>query len=258
MTNQPEPIVSIIIPAYNEEVRLPRSLKQIVEFAQGQSEPIEVLVVENGSRDRTTEIAEAFAVQYPFIRVLHSAKGKGVAVQAGMMAGQGRYLFMCDSDLSMPITELPKFLPPLCCQDYDVAIGSREGPGAHRYNEPGYRHLMGRVFNLVVRALAVPGFQDTQCGFKSFRREVAREVFAEQTMTGWSFDVEALYIALRRGYRVVAIPIDWYADDDSKIDPVRDTLHMVRDLLRIRINGWRGVYGARRNKGQLVGTHGNT
>ncbi len=258
MTNQREPIVSIIIPAYNEELRLPRSLEQIAQFVQAWSEPIEVLVVENGSQDRTTEIAESFAARYPFIHVLHSAKGKGTAVRVGMMAGQGRYLFMCDSDLSMPITELPKFLPPLCCDDYDVAIGSREGPGAHRYNEPPYRHLMGRVFNLVVRILAVPGFQDTQCGFKSFRREVAREVFAEQTMTGWSFDVEALYIALRRGCRVVAIPIEWYADDASKIDPVRDTIRMVRDLLRIRLNGWRGVYGARRDGSQLVKTHGNS
>ena len=134
---------------------------------------------------------------------------------------------------------------------------SREGPGAHRYNEPAYRHLMGRVFNFIVRVLAVPGFQDTQCGFKSFRREVAHEVFAEQTMTGWSFDVEALYIALRRGYRVVAIPIDWYFDADSKIDPVRDTLRMVRDLLRIRSMAGAACIGARQNKRQLVETHGN-
>jgi len=129
-----------------------------VDFAQRQPYRLEVLVVENGSRDRTTEIADEFAAHYPFVRVLHSEKGKGVAVRAGMMAGQGRYLFMCDSDLSMPITELPKFLPPTCCDEYDVAIASREGPGAHRYNEPSYRHLMGRVFNLVVRGAGRAGF----------------------------------------------------------------------------------------------------
>jgi dolichyl-phosphate beta-glucosyltransferase len=254
MAHQAEPLVTIIIPAYNEEVRLPRSLRKIVDFVQAQPEAIEVLIVENGSRDRTTEIAEQFAAAHSFVRVMHSEKGKGVAVRAGMMAGKGRYLFMCDSDLSMPIDELRKFLPPTY-EDYDVAIGSREGPGAHRYNEPGYRHLMGRVFNLVVRVLAVPGLQDTQCGFKSFRREVAREIFAEQTMPGWSFDVEALYIALRRGYRVVAIPIDWYADADSKINPVRDTLRMVRDLLQIRLNGWRGVYGPRLKKRAWAGNN---
>jgi dolichyl-phosphate beta-glucosyltransferase len=241
MTNSSEPLVSIIIPAYNEETRLPRSLAQISEFVAQQPEAMEVLVVENGSHDRTTEIAESFAAQHPFIKVLHSGKGKGTAVAAGMLAGNGRYLFICDSDLSMPIGELRKFLPPTC-QDYDVAIGTREGPGAHRYNEPGYRHLMGRVFNLIVRVIAVPGFQDTQCGFKSFRREVAREIFAEQLMGGWSFDVEALFIALRRGYHVIAVPIDWYFDADSRVSPVRDTIHMVRDVLKIRLNGWRGVY----------------
>jgi dolichyl-phosphate beta-glucosyltransferase len=101
---------------------------------------------------------------------------------------------------------------------------------------------MGRVFNFIIRVLAIPGFQDTQCGFKSFRREVAREVFPFQTMPGWAFDVEALFIALRRGCRVVSVPINWYFDADSRIEPVRDTWRMFRDVLRIRLNGWRGVY----------------
>lgn len=236
-----QPLLSIIIPAYNEEHRLPRSLDKIVAFIAQQPETIEVLIVENGSRDRTTEIADAYAARYPFIRVLHSAKGKGAAVRAGMMAGEGRYLFMCDSDLSMPIEEVRKFLPPLL-DNYDVAIASREGPGAHRYNEPQFRHLMGRVFNLIVRVIAIPGFQDTQCGFKSFRREVAREVFTDGTMDGWAFDVEALFIALRRGYKVAAVPINWYHDPDSRVNPIHDTWRMFRDVLKIRINGWKGVY----------------
>jgi dolichyl-phosphate beta-glucosyltransferase len=212
-----------------------------VAFVLAQPESMEVLIVENGSRDRTTEIAEGYAAQHDFIKVMHSEKGKGAAVRTGMMAGRGRYLFICDSDLSMPIAEVRKFLPPVRA-DYDVAIASREGPGAHRYGEPAYRHLMGRVFNLIVRVLAIPGFQDTQCGFKSFRREVAREVFAALTMTGWAFDVEALFVALRLGYRVVAVPIDWYFDADSRVDPLRDTWRMLRDVFRIRLNGWRGVY----------------
>ena len=241
MIDRAEPLLTIIIPAYNEERRLPRSLEQVVAFVQAQPAPMEVLVVENGSRDRTTQIAEGFAADHAFIRVMHSEKGKGAAVRAGMMAGRGRYLFICDSDLSMPIAEVHKFLPPMSA-DYDVAIASREGPGAHRYGEPAYRHLMGRVFNLIVRVLAIPGFQDTQCGFKSFRREVAREVFAALTMTGWAFDVEALFVALQRGYRVVAVPIDWYFDADSRVDPLRDTWRMLRDVFRIRLNGWRGVY----------------
>lgn len=241
MIDQTEPLLTIIIPAYDEERRLPRSLEQVAAFVLAQPEPMEVLIVENGSRDRTTEIAEGYAARHAFIKVMHSEKGKGAAVRAGMMAGRGRYLFICDSDLSMPIAEVRKFLPPMRA-DYDVAIASREGPGAHRYGEPAYRHLMGRVFNLIVRVLAIPGFQDTQCGFKSFRREVAREVFAALTMTGWAFDVEALFVALRLGYRVVAVPIDWYFDADSRVDPLRDTWRMLRDVFRIRLNGWRGVY----------------
>jgi len=241
MVQGSEPLLSIIIPAYNEERRLPKSLDQIVEFIEQQDEPMEVLIVENGSVDRTTEIAEAYAAKYPFIRVLHSEKGKGAAVKVGMLEGQGRYLFMCDSDLSMPIAEVRKFLPP-ALDDYDVAIASREGPGANRYGEPEYRHMMGRVFNLVVRILAIPGFQDTQCGFKSFRREVARDIFGDLTMTGWAFDVEALYIALQRGYKVMAVPIDWYFDGDSRVSGMRDTGRMVGDVMQIRANGKRGVY----------------
>lgn len=240
-SDRDEPLLSIIIPAFNEEKRLPRSLDRITAFVQQQNENMEVLVVENGSSDRTSEVAEAYAARHPFVRVLHSEKGKGAAVRTGMLAGRGRYLFMCDSDLSMPIEEVRKFLPP-ALSDYDVAIASREGPGAHRYGEPWYRHLMGRVFNFIIRVLAIPQLQDTQCGFKSFRREVGREIFGMQTMQGWSFDVEALFIALRRGYRVVSVPIDWYFDADSRIRPLQDTWRMVCDVVKIRINGRRGAY----------------
>lgn len=241
MPEAPEPLLSIIIPAYNEEHRLPRSLDQIVSFVREQPETMEVLIVENGSSDRTTEVADGYASQHSFIKVLHSGKGKGAAVRVGMLAGKGRYLFMCDSDLSMPIVEVRKFLPPVLA-NYDVAIASREGPGAHRYGEPAFRHLMGRVFNLIVRVLAIPQFQDTQCGFKSFRREIAREVFVDGAMDGWAFDVEALFIALQRGYRVVSVGVNWYFDADSRVNPLKDTWRMLRDVMKIRLNGWRGAY----------------
>lgn len=236
-----QPLLSIIIPAYNEEHRLPKSLDDIAAFIDKQPYPVEVLIVENGSRDRTLEIAEQFAATHPQVRVMRSPKGKGAAVRAGMLAGQGRYLFMADSDLSMPIDEIRKFLPPLL-DGYDVAIASREGPGAHRYNEPHFRHFMGRVFNFIVRIIAIPRLQDTQCGFKSFRRDVGREIFADGTMDGWAFDVEALFIALQRGYKVVAVPINWYHDPDSRVNPLHDTWRMFRDVVKIRINGWKGAY----------------
>jgi len=132
-------------------------------------------------------------------------------------------------------------LPP-ALNGYDVAIASREAPGAERINEPYYRHLMGRVYNLLVRLAAVPGIQDTQCGFKAFRREVARQVFPMQTIEGWGFDVEVLFIARRLGYQIVEIPVRWYYGRESKVKPVRDTLAMVRDLLQVRRNARRGLY----------------
>ncbi len=235
------PLLSIIIPAYNEEKRLPRSLDQIVSWMKTVPYRVEVLIVENGSVDRTTEIAESYARQHDNIRVLHSGKGKGLAVREGVMHGQGEYLFICDADLSMPIAEVEKFLPPQMV-DADVVIGSREAPGAIRYNEPEYRHIMGRVFNWIVRVLAIPGFHDTQCGFKLFQRDWARRVFSRQTLTGWSFDVEALYIAIKDGARVAEVPINWYFGDDSRVDPIRDTWHMFWDVFKIRLNDWRGKY----------------
>jgi len=237
----PHPFLSIIIPAYNEESRLPQSLDQILSWRQTVPYEVEVDVVENGSTDRTTEVAEEYARHHPGVRILHSAKGKGVAVREGMLGGRGEYLFICDSDLSMPIAEVEKFLPPQLV-GYDVVIGSREAPGAVRYNEPRYRHIMGRVFNLIVRLLAIPGFQDTQCGFKLFQRDVAASVFLRQRVTGWTFDVEALYLALKEGARVAEVPIHWYFNADSRVEPVRDTWNMVMDVLRIRVNDWRGLY----------------
>ena len=235
------PLPTIVIPAYNEENRLPASLAKIDAFLQKQSYTAEVIVVENGSRDDTSGVVERFAEKHPYVHLIHSAKGKGVAVQAGMLAGNGEFLLVADADLAMPIDEATKLLR-VVQEGADVAIASREGVGAVRFNEPYYRHLMGRVFNGVVRVLAIPGFQDTQCGFKMFRRSVARDVFTRQTMGGWAFDVEVLAIALRRGYHVLEVPVHWYFMADSKIDPVRDTLSMIREVWKVRQNVRVGLY----------------
>ncbi len=240
-TPSPKPLLSIIIPAYNEEQRLPASLDQIVAWMETTPYSVEVIIVENGSRDRTTEIAEAYAREHANIRVVHSEKGKGAAVRKGIYEGRGDYLFMCDSDLSMPIAEVEKFLPPQL-NGYDIAIGSREAPGAQRFNEPAYRHFMGRIFNFIVRALAVPGFSDTQAGFKMFKRDAALEIFPYQTIMGWTFDVEALYIARKQGKTIVEVPINWYFDEDSRVDPLRDTWRMFWDVITIRLNDRRGLY----------------
>lgn len=239
-----KPSLSIVIPAYNEadEDRLPSSLKHITAFVDTQDFPIEVIIVNNNSSDDTQKIIDAAAAHHPYIKPMFEGRqGKGAAVRTGMLAAQHDYLFICDADLSMTIEQVLKFLPPQI-EDYDVAIASREGPGAKRVDEPEFRHIIGRIFNLIVRLFAVRGFPDTQCGFKSFRREIAHELFPLQTMDGWTFDVELLHMAQKRGYTIRSVPITWYYKSHSKIKPFSDSFKMFRDVLIIRWNSIRGRY----------------
>ena len=237
------PFLSIIIPAHNEEKRLPGTLEQVFAFLRKQSYESEVVVIENGSNDRTYEIAKEFESQHKNLRVIHEeGRGKGLAIHRGMMEARGEYRLMCDADLSMPIEEISKFIPAL--EQADIAIASREAKGAVRYNEPLYRHLGGRGINLIIRLLILPGLQDTQCGFKCFRAQIAKDLFKHQTLWGWSFDIELLFVARRHGYRIREVPIDWYYQSDSKVNALRDALRMISDIFRIHINAWRGRYDA--------------
>jgi glycosyltransferase involved in cell wall biosynthesis len=237
--------LSIIIPAHNEEKRLPPTLAAVNAFLDKQAYASEIVVVENGSQDLTAVVTEAFAAEHPRVRLIReAARGKGLAVRSGMRAARGEYRFICDADLSMPIEEVAKFLPPQL-EGYDVAIGSREVPGAHRFNEPPYRHLQGRVFSTLVKWFALPGFEDTQCGFKCFRAAPAADIFAVQQFAGMSFDVEALYIGRQRGYKIVEVPIDWYYRAESRVNPLLDPLRMLRDILVIRRNWAAGLYAPR-------------
>jgi len=236
------PRLSIVVPAYNEARRLPATLDRLVSFAESRPFVTEVLVVDNASTDSTKAVVTEFVSRNPVIAYLHEAtQGKGAAVRTGVMAASGEYIIFCDADLAVPIEEADNFLPPRL-PDCDIAIGSREAKGARRYGEPFRRHLMGRVFNLIVRGLLLPGLQDTQCGFKCFRRDVARDLFPAGTVHGWSFDVEILHIARLRGYRIVEVPVQWYYGEESKIRPVRDTWRMLNELRKIRENGRRGLY----------------
>jgi len=239
------PFLSIIIPAYNEEKRLPDTLEQVLAFADRQAYPVEVLVVENGSQDRTYDVAQAYAEKHARVTLLkEDQRGKGLAVRRGMLQARGEYRFMCDADLSMPVDEINRFVPPNL-EDFDIAIGSREAPGAIRFNEPQYRHLGGRAVNTMIRTLALPGLHDTQCGFKCFRASVAEELFKLQTLTGWSFDIELLFIARQRGYRIVELPIHWYFNPESKLNVVQDAFKMGIDILTIHLNQFKGVYDAK-------------
>jgi dolichyl-phosphate beta-glucosyltransferase len=236
------PFVSIIIPAHNEETRLPHTLEQVLAFLKQQAYLSEALVVENGSSDRTFEIAQSFTRQHPSLRVLRETeRGKGLAVRRGMLEARGEYRFMCDADLSMSIDQLNHFIPP-AIENADIAIGSREAAGAVRDDEPFYRHLGGRAINLAIRALILPGLQDTQCGFKCFRAAAAEQVFRRQTLPGWSFDIELLYIAQRLNLKILEVPIHWRFHAETKLSAVQDALRMVRDIFIIHSNALRGRY----------------
>jgi dolichyl-phosphate beta-glucosyltransferase len=237
-----QPFLSIIIPAHNEENRLPPSLAKIDAFLQTQPYSAEVIVVENGSHDRTAEVTRAFAADHPYVRLMIvETRGKGLAVKAGMLAARGAFRFICDTDLSMPIEEITKFLPPHS-DGYDISIATREGKLSRRVGEPEYRHIMGRINNIIIKLFAVRGFEDTQCGFKMFSAAAARDLFSVQRMSGIGFDVEILFIAVRRGYTIREVPITWYFDPDSRMKLVQDSLNMLREIRDIRRNWKQGSY----------------
>lgn len=246
MNGQKNPLLSIVIPAHNEESRLPPSLDKIAAFLDTQPYDAEVLIVENGSTDRTIEVAQEFANRYPYMRVIEAAvRGKGLAVKVGMLAARGDYRFICDADLSMPIEEIVQFLPPHV-NGHDVIIATREGKGARRVGEPAYRHLMGRINNWIIKLAAVRGFEDTQCGFKMFSRQAAEDLFGVQQMIGIGFDIELLFVAKRRGYTIKQVPITWYFDADSRMRLVGDSLNLLVEIWQIRRNWYRGVYAKKK------------
>jgi len=240
--------LSVVIPAYNEEDRLPRTLERVLAYLGDQPLSFEILAVDDGSSDSTAELVKRVAARDERVRLIREPhRGKGSAVRAGALVAAGRAVIFTDADLSHPDEELSR-LPALLDNPAplrggaQVVIASREGTGAHRVGEPGYRHLMGRVFNLFVRLIAVPHVQDTQCGLKCFTREAARELFGGQTIEGFGFDVELLFLARKRDYRVIEVPITWRHVPASRVDPLRDTLRMLADVLRVRLNDLLGRY----------------
>ena len=235
------PFLSIVIPAYNEAERLPATLVQLGSFLHGEDYRAEIVVVDDGSTDGTLSVAREAAPEPPVALIAAPHAGKGAAVRRGMLAAAGQVRLMCDADLSMPAGEIPKLLAALA-GGADVAVATREGAGARRVGEPYLRHLMGRVFNLLVRVLTVPGLHDTQCGFKAFTAASAEALFCRATIDGFGFDVEILYLARKRGLRLVEVPIAWYYHPSSRVSPLRDTIRMVRDVLRVRWNDWLGRY----------------
>jgi glycosyltransferase involved in cell wall biosynthesis len=237
-----QPWVSLVIPAFNEAARLPENLRCLREYLDARQRPYEVLVVDDGSSDGTASVVHDLAARWPQLRLVHTShRGKGGAIRQGVLRASGEYVMLADADFSMPVEELARFDPD-ALGAFDLAIGSREAEGSRRIGEPVYRHVMGRVFNWLVQVLLLPGIQDTQCGFKCLRREVAQVLCAQQTIEGWGFDPELLFVATRRGYAIHEVPITWHYMPGSKVHPARDTLAMIADVMTIRLNAARGRY----------------
>lgn len=248
------PFLSVVIPAYNEERRLPPNLNRILEYLGAQPFTYEVVVVDDGSTDETVARVRDIARNDDSVHLIENPHyGKGYTVRTGMLAATGDIVLFTDADLSTPIEELSRLLPHFE-DDYDLVIGSREGGGARqRVGEPFYRHLQGRVFNFFVQTIAVPGIQDTQCGFKAMRREVAQDLFPRLQIHDGSagpvvgsmvtgFDVELLFLAIKHGYAVKEVPVEWYYGHESKVNPLRDSWRLLRDVLLVRWNDMLGRY----------------
>ena len=232
--SSPSPFLSVVIPAYNEETRLPATLQRVWDYLQSNACDSEIVVVDDGSTDGTREVVRAFGEGKPVRLLTPGHQGKGGAVRSGMLAAEGRYALMTDADLSTPMEDLAGLLAA-AEEGYDVAIGSRAlRDSVLEVRQPRYRELMGRTGNLLIQAFLLPGLHDTQCGFKLFRRDAAREVFSRSVMDGVSFDIEVLYLARRLGYRIKEVPVHWAHRSGSKVRLVRDYGATLLDLGRIR------------------------
>ncbi len=239
-----QPDLSVIIPAYNEQDRLGATLRDYLAYTRAGNRRVEFIVVDDGSLDRTSVVAESFAADHPEVRLIRLAenRGKGYAVRTGVVNSRGRQVLFADADGATPLPEVER-LEAAITAGADVAIGSRalEGQGV-RVTAKLYRRVMGRLFHRLVESLTVRGVKDTQCGFKLFRGPVAHDLFSRMRMRGFSFDVEVLMMAQRRGYRIAEVPVNWTHQPGSKVNLVTDSTLMVRDLFVIRGRYLSGEY----------------
>lgn len=246
--------ISVVIPAYNEQGRIKETLERISSYFSGKKIHHEIIVIDDGSTDKTAEIVEEFREfrnknagknKNADIVLLRNKTnmGKGFSVKKGVLNAKLSFLLISDADLSTPIEEAEKLLK---YSQYDIVIGSRALDRNYiKKKQPFYRDFSGRIFNLFVRMLVLKGFKDTQCGFKLFRADAAKKIFSRQRTYGYCFDVEILFIAAKNSYKIKEVPVLWYNKEESKVSMLLDPLKMFFDLLRIRVNGVLGAYDAR-------------
>jgi dolichyl-phosphate beta-glucosyltransferase len=227
--------LSVVIPAYNEEGRLAPGLRQALDYLARRGTPYELLVVDDGSRDATSRVAADFAAEG--VRVLRHERnrGKGAAVRTGLLASRGREVLISDADFSTPIEEIEK-LEPFLRDGTPLVIGSRGLADSQvRQRQPFYREMMGRTFNRLIRMFGVRGIRDTQCGFKLARGEEGRRIAAELKIEGFAWDVEMIWLARRRGYKIAEVGVVWVNSPDSRVDPIRSSFSMLRDVITMRL-----------------------
>ncbi len=237
--------LSIIVPAYNEEHRLPPTLDRLHAFLSSQPLRYEIVVVDDGSKDKTCDVVEAAMTRIPNLRLVRQLpnRGKGAAVRRGMLAARGQIRVMCDADCSMPPEQLPRLLAPIVACTAEIAIGSRYAEGARTdVKQPLYRVLWSRLCNKVIQRSLVPGIRDTQCGFKAFTAEAARDLFKRAKIDGWAFDLEILALARHRGFAIEEVGVEWMDDNRSRINPLKDMWKVIKEALIIRKNLRSGVY----------------
>jgi glycosyltransferase involved in cell wall biosynthesis len=242
--NGTRPKYSIVIPAYNECGRIPAALESVVSCIRARHWDAEVLVVDDGSSDATAQVVREFARNAPEIQLLENPgnRGKGYSVRNGMLHARGEVLLFTDADLSAPIEEAERLFAAIR-GGAEIAIGSRWlERNRQTQRQPFYRQFFGRCFNLVIRAVMGLHFADTQCGFKAFTRTAAQTVFQLQTIERWGFDPEILFIAHKRGFWIIEVPVSWAHDDRSRISYLRDGMRMLEDLVIVRWNAFRGRY----------------
>jgi dolichyl-phosphate beta-glucosyltransferase len=239
------PFLSVVIPAYNEELRIAKTLEQIYLYLEKQPYEYELIVVDDGSADFTYKIVTDILKRIEHGKIFRNMvnRGKGYSVRKGVLNSTGQYVLFSDADLSTPIEEVEKLLGYLE-HGYDIAIGSRSLKESDvRIHQPWYREYMGKSFNVLLRCIMLTEFHDTQCGFKCFRGDAARRVFALQQIQHFSFDVEVLFLATRYyQYKVKEVPVQWRNDPNTRVNALKDSSKMFRDVLKIRYNAWTGKY----------------
>jgi len=244
MMANPKVSISVVIPAFEEELRISDTIRRIHEYLTKRSEEFEIIVVDDGSSDKTADVVESLGKALGNIRLKRNSvnKGKGFSVRKGILSSLYTLILVCDADLSTPIEELEKLLP-YYYEGFDIIIGSRglkESDIIKR--QPWYRERMGKIFNLIVRSVVLDGFKDTQCGFKVFKGAVAQKIFKLCRVDGFSFDVEMLFIAQMMGYRIKEVPIRWINSPSSRIRILRDSFRMLVDIFVIRFNRIHRLY----------------